>query len=172
MTGFEMMEYEVAGRLVSTRLPTESPGLGTSYLTFKRTGISPGPMPLWYALSNLFQGEIFHLYRLVSILKHRTGRMQMMPPSSGPMESADGNPVQQKSHNSESSVDLNANSKSSDATAAPPAQENLLSSEGGNCSSHESSGKKNALPAPKPNTLEFLLMELPVPSVIPADSTS
>ncbi|KAJ6743619.1 ARFGAP/RECO-RELATED [Salix viminalis] len=95
-----------------------------------------------------------------------------MPPSSGPMESADGNPVQQKSHNSESSVDLNANSKSSDATAAPPAQENLLSSEGGNCSSHESSGKKNALPAPKPNTLEFLLMELPVPSVIPADSTS
>ncbi|KAJ6361435.1 hypothetical protein OIU78_001971 [Salix suchowensis] len=83
-----------------------------------------------------------------------------------------GNPVQQKSHNSESSVDLNANSKSSDATAAPPAQENLLSSEGGNCSSHGSSGKKNALPAPKPNTLEFLLMELPVPSVIPADSTS
>ncbi|KAJ6382899.1 hypothetical protein OIU77_031344 [Salix suchowensis] len=72
----------------------------------------------------------------------------------------------------ESSVDLNANSKSSDATAAPPAQENLLSSEGSNCSSHESSGKKNALPAPKPNTLEFLLMELPVPSVIPADSTS
>ncbi|KAB5553282.1 hypothetical protein DKX38_010593 [Salix brachista] len=90
---------------------------------------------------------------------------------SGPMESADGNPVQQKSHNSESSVDLNAISKSSDATAAPPAQENLLSSEGGNCSSHDSPGKKNALPAPKPNTLEFLLMELSVPSVIPADTS-
>ncbi|KAG5244313.1 ADP-ribosylation factor GTPase-activating protein [Salix suchowensis] len=52
---------------------------------------------------------------------------QLMPPSSSPMESAGGNPVQQKSHNSGSSVDLNANSKSSDATAAPPAQENLLS---------------------------------------------
>jgi hypothetical protein len=87
------------------------------------------------------------------------------------MESADGNPVQQISHNSESSVDLNSNSKSSDATAALPAQENLLSSEGGNCSSHDSSGKKNALPAPKQNTLEFLLMEL-VPSVIPSDKAS
>lgn len=94
-----------------------------------------------------------------------------MPHSSGPMESADGNPMQQISHNSESSVDLNSNSKSSDATAALPAQENLLSSEGGNCSSHDSSGKKNALPAPKQNTLEFLLMEL-VPSVIPSDNTS
>ncbi|XP_011019713.1 PREDICTED: uncharacterized protein LOC105122345 isoform X2 [Populus euphratica] len=94
-----------------------------------------------------------------------------MPPSSGPMESADGNPVQQKSHNSESSVDLNSNSKSSDATAALPAPENLLSSEGGNCSSHDSSGKNNALPAPKQNTLEFLLMEL-APSVIPSDNAS
>uniref|UniRef100_A0A2K2A7Q5 Arf-GAP domain-containing protein n=1 Tax=Populus trichocarpa TaxID=3694 RepID=A0A2K2A7Q5_POPTR len=94
-----------------------------------------------------------------------------MPPSSGPMESADGNPVQQISHNSESSVDLNSNSKSSDASAALPAQENLLSSEGGNCSSHDSSGKKNALPAPKQNTLEFLLLEL-APSVIPSDKAS
>jgi len=85
--------------------------------------------------------------------------------------SADGNPVQQKSHNSESSVDLNADSKSSNAAAAPVALENLPSSEEGNCS-HESSGKENIPPVPKPNMLEFLLMELSVPSVIPFDNTS
>lgn len=87
------------------------------------------------------------------------------------MASADGNPVQQKSHNSESSVDLNADSKSSNATAAPVALENLPSSEEGNCS-YESSGKENMPPVPKPNVLEFLLMELSVPSVIPFDNTS
>ncbi|XP_061951375.1 probable ADP-ribosylation factor GTPase-activating protein AGD14 [Populus nigra] len=93
------------------------------------------------------------------------------PASSCPMASADGNPVQQKSHNSESSVDLNADSKSSNATAAPVALENLPSSEEGNCS-YESSGKENIPPVPKPNMLEFLLMELSVPSVIPFDNTS
>ncbi|CAK7353450.1 unnamed protein product [Dovyalis caffra] len=95
-----------------------------------------------------------------------------MPTSSSSMASADGNPVQQKSHNSENLVDLNANSKSSVTAAAPPAQENLPSSEGGNCSSQESFGKENIPPAPKPNILEFLLMELSVPSVTPADNTS
>ncbi|KAJ6862385.1 ADP-ribosylation factor GTPase-activating protein AGD14 [Populus alba x Populus x berolinensis] len=93
------------------------------------------------------------------------------PTSSCPMASGDGNPVQQKSHNSESSVDLNADSKSSNAVAAPVAPENLPSSEEGNCS-HESSGKENTPPVPKPNMLEFLLMELSVPSVIPFDNAS
>nr|TKS11014.1 hypothetical protein D5086_0000076160 [Populus alba] len=93
------------------------------------------------------------------------------PTSSCPMASADGNPVQQKSHNSESSVDLNADSKSSNAAAAPVALENLPSSEEGSCS-NESSGKENTPPVPKPNMLEFLLMELSVPSVIPFDNAS
>ncbi|KAJ6354577.1 hypothetical protein OIU77_005227 [Salix suchowensis] len=92
-------------------------------------------------------------------------------PTSCPMVSADRNSVQQKSHNSESSADLNADSKSSNAAAAPVALENLPASEEGSCS-HESSGKENIPLAPKPNILEFLLMELSVPSAIPFDNTS
>ncbi|KAB5513971.1 hypothetical protein DKX38_027877 [Salix brachista] len=92
-------------------------------------------------------------------------------PTSCPMVSADGNSVKQKSHNSESSADLNADSKSSNAAAAPVALENLPASEEGSCS-HESSGKENIPLAPKPNILEFLLMELSVPSAIPFDNTS
>ncbi|KAJ6758505.1 ARFGAP/RECO-RELATED [Salix koriyanagi] len=112
--------------------------------------------------------------RLLSILTHLTGRMhlftvrRLLPAL---MVSADRNSVQQKSHNSESSADLNADSKSSNAAAAPVALENLPASEEGSCS-HESSGKENIPLAPKPNILEFLLMELSNPSAIPFDNTS
>jgi hypothetical protein len=71
MTGFEMTKYEVSGRLMSTCFHRQSPGLGTGHLTFKRI------MPLWYALLKIFWGRIFRLYRLLSILKHPTGRMHL-----------------------------------------------------------------------------------------------
>lgn len=91
--------------------------------------------------------------------------------SSGNTASIDANPVQEKSQNAESLIDLNADSRPSDAAATPQTQENIASGDGDNCSSHESSAKESIPPAPKPNNLELLLLELSVP-VVPADNVS
>ncbi|KAJ6435010.1 hypothetical protein OIU84_000283 [Salix udensis] len=150
------------------RFERESPGLGTGHLTFKR--IMP---PLVRCLKDIL-GENLPPLQVVEYSNAPNGKdasVHSQMPISCPMVSADGNSVQQKNHNSESSADLNADSKSSNAAAAPVALENLPASEEGSCS-HESSGKENIPLAPKPNILEFLLMELSVPSAIPFDNTS
>ncbi|XP_065851258.1 flocculation protein FLO11-like isoform X2 [Euphorbia lathyris] len=67
-------------------------------------------------------------------------------------------------------IDFNTDSIPSDAVVASQIPEDHQS--GGNCNSNQSSAKQDAPPAPKPNTLEFLLLELSVPSVEPSGSVS
>ncbi|XP_020537129.1 probable ADP-ribosylation factor GTPase-activating protein AGD14 isoform X2 [Jatropha curcas] len=89
--------------------------------------------------------------------------------SSGSKGSIDGMAVEDKSQNL---IDFDTDCTPSNAVAAPQKEENQQSSDGCNCNSKESSAKQYAPPGPKPNTLEFLLLELSVPSVEPAASVS
>lgn len=91
--------------------------------------------------------------------------------SSGSKGAIDGKAVDYKNQNSESLIDFDTDSTPSNAVAAPQKEENQQSSDGGNCNSNNSSTKQNVPSAPKPNTLELLLLEL-VPSVEPVGSVS
>ncbi|CAN1785359.1 Probable ADP-ribosylation factor GTPase-activating protein AGD14 [Linum perenne] len=74
-------------------------------------------------------------------------------------------PLEGKSQNSESLIDLNNDSTSKGVVPPPPTAQKLPSTD----SSAGSPVKKEPL-APKPNTVEFLLFELSVPSVTPSSS--
>ncbi|XP_050214766.1 probable ADP-ribosylation factor GTPase-activating protein AGD14 isoform X2 [Mercurialis annua] len=89
--------------------------------------------------------------------------------SSSSKGSIEGKAILDRNQTSESLIDLASDSMKSDAAAAPQIQENHQSSNEGNSNSDESSKKQEAPQAPKPNTLEFLLYELSVPSVEPGN---
>ncbi|KAF2304522.1 hypothetical protein GH714_032905 [Hevea brasiliensis] len=84
----------------------------------------------------------------------------------------DGKTLEEKNQNLESLINFDSDCMPSNAATGPQTQENHQLSDGGNHKSNGPSTMQNASQVPKPNTLEFLLFELSVPSVETAGSVS
>jgi hypothetical protein len=88
---------------------------------------------------------------------------------SGDQGSTDWSPTEHKSRCSGSLIDFNPDSKPIDAETIPQTQQVPHSDNGGYWASFEHPAKEK-VQAPSENTLESLLFELSVPSVVPASN--